>query len=50
MIRKRAEVGIRIIRKSSVRSPISLISIVNYDTEYDKFRRTILSIINDISS
>ena len=23
---------------------------MNYDTEYDKFRRTILSIINDISS
>ena len=25
-------------------------TLVNYDTEYDKFRRTILSIINDISS
>ena len=37
------------IRKFSVSSFVNN-NLVNYDTEYEKFKRTILSMINDISS
>jgi hypothetical protein len=33
-----------------VRTSVSSFLLVNYDTEYDKLRRIILSIINDISN
>jgi hypothetical protein len=44
--------GISTIRRSLVSHSFILLNhhLVNYDTEYEKFKRTILSIINDISS